>query len=118
MRFCRPISLKNLIPDIHDLWHSFGPQGETMKLKARHILVEHEYEARDLLKKLSEGKSFEQLAKDFSLCSSANDGGNLGEFSKGMMVPSFEKALLLLKTDEISGAVRTQFGYHIIKRLR
>lgn len=88
-----------------------------MKLKAKHILVEHEYEAKDLLKKLGDGKSFEELAKDFSQCSSASQGGDLGEFSKGMMVPAFEKALLLLKPDEISGIVRTQFGYHIIKRL-
>jgi peptidyl-prolyl cis-trans isomerase C len=88
-----------------------------MKLKAKHILVHHEYEAKDLLKKLSEGKAFEELAKDFSLCGSAANGGDLGEFSKGMMVPTFEKALLLLSTNEISGIVKTQFGFHIIKRL-
>jgi peptidyl-prolyl cis-trans isomerase C len=88
-----------------------------MKLRARHILVEHEFEARDILKKITEGKSFEQLAKDFSLCSSSSVGGDLGEFSKGMMVPAFEKALLSLKTNEISGVVRTQFGHHIIQRL-
>ena len=88
-----------------------------MKLKAKHILVEHEYEARDVLKKISEGKSFEDLAKHFSICGSARNGGDLGEFSKGMMVPAFEKALLDLDEDEISDVVRTQFGYHIIKRL-
>jgi len=88
-----------------------------MKLKAKHILVEHEFEAKDILKKISDGESFEELARDFSLCSSAKDGGDLGEFSKGMMIPAFEKALLSLKVNEISGAVRTQFGYHIIKRL-
>lgn len=88
-----------------------------MKLKAKHILVSHEYEAKDLLKKLSEGKSFEELAKDYSLCSSAVTGGDLGEFSKGMMVAPFEKALLALKPEEISGIVKTQFGFHLIKRL-
>lgn len=88
-----------------------------MKLKAKHILVTHEYEAKDLLKKLQDGKTFEELAKDFSLCSSAADGGDLGEFGPGMMVPSFEKALLQLKPNEISGIVKTQFGYHLIKRL-
>lgn len=88
-----------------------------MKLKAKHILVSHEYEASDLIKKLNEGKSFEELAKDFSLCSSGANGGDLGEFSKGMMVPAFEKALLLLKANEVSGIVKTQFGYHLIKRL-
>lgn len=88
-----------------------------MKLKAKHILVQHEYEAKDILKKISEGKKFEDLAKDFSLCSSASQGGDLGEFSKGMMVPAFEKALLTLQTEGISAPVKTQFGFHIIKRL-
>ena len=88
-----------------------------MKLKAKHILVTHEYEAKDLLKKLQDGKSFEQLAKDFSLCSSAADGGDLGEFGPGMMVAPFEKALLQLKPNEVSGIVKTQFGFHLIKRL-
>ena len=88
-----------------------------MKLKAKHILVQHEYEAKDLQKKLQEGKNFEELAKDYSLCSSARNGGDLGEFPKGAMVPSFEKALLQLKENEISGIVKTQFGYHLIKRL-
>lgn len=88
-----------------------------MKLRAKHILVTHEYEAKDILKKLDEGKSFEQLAQDFSLCGSSVNGGDLGEFSKGMMVASFEKALLQLQKDEISGVVKTQFGFHIIKRL-
>lgn len=88
-----------------------------MKLKAKHILVAHEYEAKDLIKKLNDGKTFEELAKDFSLCSSGANGGDLGEFSKGMMVPQFEKALLLLKENEISDLVKTQFGFHLIKRL-
>lgn len=87
-----------------------------MKLRASHILVKNEFEAKDILKKLQDGKSFETLAKDFSLCPSSARGGDLGEFSKGQMVEAFEKALLLLKPEEISGVVRTQFGYHLIKR--
>lgn len=88
-----------------------------MILKAQHILVQHEYEAKDLLKKIQDGKSFEELAKDFSLCPSSAQGGHLGEFPKGRMVPSFEKALLSLEENEVSGIVRTQFGFHLIKRL-
>lgn len=88
-----------------------------MLLRAKHILVSHEYEAKDILRKLSQGVSFEKLASDFSLCSSAKNGGDLGEFPKGRMVPAFEKALLALSAEEISGIVKTQFGYHIIKRL-
>ena len=86
------------------------------KLKASHILVKNEYEAKDLQKKLAEGKSFEELAKDFSLCPSSRNGGNLGEFQKGQMVAAFEKALLALKPGEVSGVIRTQFGFHLIRR--
>ena len=88
-----------------------------MILKAKHILIRHEYEAKDILKSLKEGKKFEELARDFSICPSASRGGDLGEFPKGRMIPAFEKALLQLKENEISGLIRTQFGYHIIKRL-
>lgn len=87
------------------------------KLRARHILVDQKFEAEDILKKLNLGESFEQLAKDYSTCGSAQDGGNLGEFSRGMMVKPFEDAVLGLKVGEISRPVQTQFGYHIIKRL-
>lgn len=69
------------------------------------------------MRKLKEGKSFEELAKYFSICNSARNGGDLGEFPRGKMIPAFEKALLGLKIDEVSGIVKTQFGYHIIKRL-
>ena len=89
-----------------------------MKVSAQHILVDHEYEALDIQKKLSEGAMFEDLARDFSQCPSGKSGGDLGEFGKGMMVPSFEKAAFLLLPGEVSGIVRTQFGYHIIKRTK
>ncbi len=86
-------------------------------LKARHILVSQEFEARDIEVKLKRGEEFEKLARDFSLCPSSKTGGDLGEFPKGKMVAAFEKALLALKPGEVSGVVRTQFGYHLIKRL-
>jgi peptidyl-prolyl cis-trans isomerase C len=88
-----------------------------MKISAQHILVNHEYVALDLQKKLGEGVSFEELARDFSECPSGKEGGNLGEFKRGMMVPSFEKVAFALMPGEISGIVRTQFGFHLIKRL-
>jgi len=87
------------------------------KIKASHILVSHEYEAQDLLKKIEQGEDFEKLAKDFSNCPSAKQGGFLGEFSRGQMVPSFEKAAFALQVGEISKIVRTQFGFHVIKRI-
>lgn len=87
------------------------------KIQAAHILVSYEYEARDILKKIEAGEEFENLAKDFSICPSASNGGKLGEFSRGKMVPSFEKAAFALNPNEVSDIVRTQFGFHIIKRL-
>lgn len=86
------------------------------QLRAKHILVEHNYEIDDLQKKLAEGVSFEKLAEDYSMCPSAQQGGDLGSFSKGMMVKPFEEAVLGLKEGEISGPVKTQFGYHLILR--
>lgn len=87
------------------------------KISAQHILVEHEYEIKDLQRKLDEGTTFEDLAKDFSQCPSGKDGGHLGEFGKGMMVAAFEKAAFALAVDQVSEPVKTQFGYHLIKRL-
>lgn len=87
-----------------------------MRIKARHILVKQEFEAQDLVKSLAAGKSFEDLAREFSLCPSSADGGDLGEFGRGMMVPSFEEAAFALGVNDVSGPVRTQFGYHLIQR--
>lgn len=86
------------------------------KVTASHILVEQEFEAQDLVKKLDEGVSFEELAKNHSNCPSGKSGGSLGEFGKGMMVPEFETAAFALKEGEVSGPIKTQFGYHLIKR--
>ena len=86
------------------------------QISAKHILVEHEYEATDLLKKIELGSSFEDLAKDFSSCSSKSSGGDLGSFGKGMMVKAFEDAAYALKVGEVSSPVRTQFGFHLIMR--
>lgn len=88
-----------------------------MKVRAQHILVNQEFEIQDIIKKLKEGKTFEELARDFSECPSGKDGGDLGEFGRGMMVPSFEKVAFALMPGEVSGPVRTQFGFHLIKRI-
>ena len=85
-------------------------------IKASHILVKQEYEAEDLIKKLNEGDSFESLAKDFSLCPSGAQGGDLGFFTKGQMVRPFEEAAFSLEIGDVSSPVQTQFGYHLIKR--
>lgn len=86
------------------------------QMGAKHILVENEYEANDIIKKLQEGKTFESLASDFSKCPSGKQGGDLGLFGKGMMVPAFEKAVLDLEVGRTSTPIKTQFGFHLIKR--
>ena len=86
------------------------------RINASHILVENEYEAQDLLKKLKEGSSFEDLAKKFSKCPSGKNGGSLGEFGRGQMVKPFEDAAFALQANEVSKPVQTQFGFHLIQR--
>lgn len=87
-----------------------------MKIKARHILVAQEHEANDLLKSIKEGKSFEDLAKQFSQCPSSANGGDLGAFGKGSMVLPFEEAAFSLEVGQVSQPVKTQFGVHLIQR--
>lgn len=88
-----------------------------MKIRASHILVQHQYEAEDLLRALKDGKSFEDLARRHSKCSSAAQGGDLGSFSSGRMDENFEEAAFALKVGQVSAKpVRTKFGYHLIKR--
>lgn len=85
---------------------------------AKHILVDAEHEAQDLIKKIEEGTAFEDLAQKFSKCPSGQQGGDLGEFGKGRMVPAFEEAAFALEVDQVSSPVQTQFGYHLIKRYK
>lgn len=85
------------------------------QMKASHILVKTEKEAKDVLAKLKAGGNFEELAKKFSVDSSSSKGGDLGWFGKGSMVPVFEKAASALKEGQISDVVKSDFGFHIIK---
>lgn len=87
------------------------------QVHARHILVEHEYEARDLLRKIEQGEAFETLARKFSRCPSSTQGGDLGTFGRGRMVEAFEEAAFALDIGKVSEPVRTRFGYHLIQRL-
>jgi len=85
------------------------------QIKASHILVKTEKEAKDILAQLKSGGNFEALAQKSSADSSAAKGGDLGWFGKGSMVPVFEKAALALKEGQISEVVKSDFGFHIIK---
>ncbi|MBU5426340.1 peptidylprolyl isomerase [Tissierella pigra] len=82
---------------------------------ASHILVEEEEKAKEIIKEIENGMSFEDAAKNYSTCPSKAQGGNLGEFGRGQMVPEFEDAAFNMEVDSISEPVKTQFGYHIIK---
>jgi len=89
---------------------------ESEKVHARHILVETEEEAKNIIRQLNEGIiDFAELAKEKSMCPSAENGGDLGFFARGQMVKEFEDVAFSLKPGEISDIVKTEFGYHIIK---
>lgn len=88
------------------------------KIKCFHILVKKQSEALEILDRLKKGESFTNIARDLSVDKgSAKRGGDLGLFGRGMMVKPFEEAAFKLKKGEItSEPVKTEFGYHIIKR--
>lgn len=86
------------------------------EVHARHILVKTEKKARDLIKKLRGGENFEALAKKHSTGPSGANGGDLGYFRKGQMLPAFSKAAFSMKKGKFSKRpVKTQYGWHVIK---
>lgn len=84
---------------------------------ASHILIESEEKANAIIAEINEGISFEDAAIKYSTCPSKEQGGNLGEFTRGQMVPEFDTAAFDMEVDNISEPIQTQFGYHIIKVL-
>ena len=88
-----------------------------MEVRASHILVDDERTAEKIRKEIiDEGKSFEEAAKKHSNCPSSKKGGDLGFFGRGKMVPPFEKAVFDMEEGDISEPVKTQFGWHLIKK--
>lgn len=89
---------------------------EPEQVRARHILVETEEEAKEVLAKLEQGESFEELARQYSNDEGTKaNGGDLGYFGRGVMVTEFEEVAFSLKPGDTSQPVKTQYGYHIIK---
>lgn len=83
---------------------------------ARHILVSSEKTCLDLQAKITSGeKTFENIAAEFSQCPSGKQGGNLGSFGPGMMVPEFDKVVFNEEVGQLHGPVQTQFGYHLLE---
>ena len=102
--------------EIESLYVKFSTNIERKKeYNASHILVETETEAEELSLSLKNGADFSELAKTYSTGPSGAQGGNLGWFGQGAMVPTFENAVIKLKIDELSVPIQTQFGWHLIK---
>ncbi|MGD9862817.1 MAG: peptidylprolyl isomerase [Pseudodonghicola sp.] len=102
--------------DIEAAYHAqYGADYNEQEYNASHILVETEDEAKAIRAELEGGADFATLAKEKSTGPSGPNGGELGWFSKGMMVPEFEQAVVDMKPGDISQPVQTQFGWHIVK---
>ena len=85
------------------------------RAKARHILVATDKECKDLKKKIENGGDFAKLAKKHSKCPSGDQGGFLGEFGEGEMVPEFDKVVFSAEIGSVQGPVKTDFGYHLLE---
>ncbi len=85
------------------------------KATARHILVDTKEACEKLKAEIAAGADFAQLARKHSKCPSGRNGGDLGEFGPGQMVPEFDKVVFSAKIGEVAGPVRTQFGWHLLE---
>ena len=95
----------------------YGAPPDAIKASARHILVSSAGEAKVIMKMISSGEqTFESCAKEYSTCNSAKQGGSLGSFPPGQMVPEFDKAIFNpdTKIGQLVGPILTDFGHHII----
>lgn len=102
--------------DVQDYYTAHPEEFSGDKIRARHILVQTEDEAKQVLDRLAKKEPFEELAKTLSKdTSTAPKGGDLNYFSRDQMVPEFAKAAFALKPGEVSGVVKSPFGHHIIQ---
>ena len=118
--------------DLRDYYNTHIDEYKKEEIKASHILIttlndmgeplseeetaKKESEAQDILARIKQGEDFEALAKEYSDDkASAVNGGDLGYFAKGVMVPEFEEAAFKLEKGQVSDVVKSSFGYHIIK---
>ena len=82
---------------------------------ARHILVDSETLCEELKGRIADGGDFAELAREHSSCPSSADGGDLGSFGPGQMVPEFDAVVFSADVGEVQGPVKTQFGYHLLE---
>ena len=86
-----------------------------MTASARHILVATAEACEDLKSQIENGSDFAELARAHSQCPSGQRGGDLGEFSRGQMVPEFDEVVFSADLGKVHGPIKTQFGYHLIE---
>ena len=96
---------------------TYGREPMPNEVHCAHILVKTENEAKKVIERLNKGEKFSNVAKEVSICPSGKRGGDLGTFTRGKMVKEFEQAAFGLEKGQTSPIVKTQFGYHLIKRL-
>ncbi len=82
---------------------------------ARHLLVESEELCNELKTRIANGEDFAEIAKEYSQCPSGAQGGDLGSFGQGQMVPEFDKVVFNDEINVVHGPVQTQFGYHLLE---
>lgn len=104
---------EDAIKKAYDEQYSTTDLGE--EYNASHILVDTEEEAKAIVEELADGAEFAELAKEKSTGPSGPNGGSLGWFGAGMMVPDFETAVVGMEVGAVSAPVKTQFGWHVIK---
>jgi len=82
---------------------------------ARHILVESEEACLTLKEQIQSGTDFAEIAREHSQCPSGRQGGELGQFSPGQMVPEFDQVVFNEEVGKVHGPIQTQFGYHLVE---
>jgi peptidyl-prolyl cis-trans isomerase C len=86
-----------------------------VRATARHLLVDTEEKCNEIKQQIADGADFAEMAKQYSSCPSGRNGGDLGEFGRGMMVKEFDEVVFSAPLNEVQGPVKTQFGYHLLE---
>lgn len=86
-----------------------------MMAEARHILVADEAECAELKSRIEKGEDFAKIAKKYSTCPSGKQGGGLGTFEPGDMVPEFDTVVFNEEIGKVHGPIKTDFGFHLIE---
>ena len=112
---CNLFTVLFLLTGIAGAYSTDTDNTQYTQIRAEHILVKTAAQAQQIKKAIDEGGSFEYYARNYSICPSARNNGDLGYFERGQMVPDFERAAFKLQIGEVSKPVYTQFGWHLIK---